>query len=359
LAEALQEYLPQLRRDPATGENHFLIVQSEDELGALGMAVGAGWMGARSMTSTSGPGLSLMAEFSGLAHFAEVPVVIWDIQRMGPSTGLPTRVSQGDLLFAHFIGHGDGRQVVLLPGPSECFEFGWRAFDLAERLQAPIFVLSDLDLGMNLWRIPSFRYPDQPMDRGKVLSAQDLTRLGGFARYKDVDGDGIGWRTLPGNAHPRAAYFTRGTGHDENAVYSEDPRVWEANMARLARKYQTAKGLVPPPVVERMRGAGVGLLGFGSTDPAIQEARHILAEDGMPTDYLRLRAVPFADEVGAFFAAHPVNWVVELNSDGQMHSLLKIDFAEHAGVMRSLAHNDGLPLTAQRVVDTVRGGKEK
>ncbi len=311
------------------------------------------------MTSTSGPGLSLMAEFSGLAHFAEVPVVIWDIQRMGPSTGLPTRVSQGDLLFAHFIGHGDGRQVVLLPGPSECFEFGWRAFDLAERLQAPIFVLSDLDLGMNLWRIPSFRYPDQPMDRGKVLSAEDLTRLGGFARYKDVDGDGIGWRTLPGNAHPRAAYFTRGTGHDENAVYSEDPRVWEANMARLARKYQTAKGLVPPPVVERMRGARVGLLGFGSTDPAIQEARHLLAEDGMPTDYLRLRAVPFADEVGTFLAAHLVNWVVELNSDGQMHSLLKIDFAEHAGVMRSLAHNDGLPLTAQRVVETVRGGRRR
>lgn len=358
LAEGLQEYLPQLRRDPTTGENHFLIVQSEDELGALGMAIGAGWMGARSMTSTSGPGLSLMAEFSGLAHFAEVPVVIWDVQRMGPSTGLPTRVSQGDLLFAHFIGHGDGRQVVLLPGPSECFEFGWRAFDLAERLQAPIFVLSDLDLGMNLWRVPEFRYPDQPMDRGKVLSAEDLTRLGGFARYKDVDGDGIGWRTLPGTAHPRAAYFTRGTGHDENAVYSEDPQVWEANMARLARKYQTAKGLVPLPVVERTSGARIGLVAFGSTDPAIQEARHILAEQGIPTDYIRLRAIPFADEVGTFLAEHPLNWVVELNSDGQMHSLLKINFAEHGGAMRSLAHNDGLPLTAQRVVQAVRGMKE-
>jgi 2-oxoglutarate/2-oxoacid ferredoxin oxidoreductase subunit alpha len=358
LAEALQEYLPQLRRDPVTGENHFLIVQAEDELGALGMAVGAGWMGARSMTSTSGPGLSLMAEFSGLAHFAEVPVVIWDVQRMGPSTGLPTRVSQGDLLFAHFIGHGDGRQVVLLPGPNDCFEFGWRAFDLAERLQAPIFVLSDLDLGMNLWRTPEFRYPDKPMDRGKVLSAEDLTRLGGFARYKDVDGDGIGWRTLPGTLHPRAAYFTRGTGHDENALYSEDPAVWEANMARLARKYQTAKSLVPEPIIERMSGAHVGLIGFGSTDPAIQEARHLLMEAGRATDYLRLRAIPFADEVGTFLSQHPVNWIVELNSDGQMHSLLKIDFAEHAGSMRSLAHNDGLPLTARRVVQAVLGEKE-
>lgn len=357
LAEGLQDYLPQLRRDPTTGDNNFLIVQSEDELGALGMAVGAGWMGARSMTSTSGPGLSLMAEFSGLAHFAEVPVVIWDVQRMGPSTGLPTRVSQGDLLFAHFIGHGDGRQVMLLPGPSECFEFGWRAFDLAERLQAPIFVLSDLDLGMNLWRIPEFRYPDKPMDRGKVLSAEDLTRLGGFARYKDVDGDGIGWRTLPGTAHPRAAYFTRGTGHDENALYSEDPHVWEANMARLARKYQTAKGLVPVPIIERMPAARVGLLGFGSTDPAIQEARHLLKEAGLPTDYMRLRAIPFADAVGAFLAEHPVNWIVELNSDGQMHSLLKIDFSEHAATMRSLAHNDGLPLTARRVVQAVRAEK--
>ncbi|MGA2821880.1 MAG: 2-oxoacid:acceptor oxidoreductase family protein, partial [Anaerolineales bacterium] len=213
LAETLQEYLPRLRKDPQGGRNDFVIVQAEDELGALGMAVGAGWMGARAMTSTSGPGLSLMAEFSGLASYAEVPVVIWDVQRVGPSTGLPTRVSQGDIMFVHAIGHGGQRQVVLLPGPEECFEFGWLAFDLAARLQAPVFVLSDLDIGMNQWMVSPFRYPDRPIDRGKILTAEDLDRLGGFARYRDVDGDGIPWRTLPGTPHPKAAYFTRGTGH--------------------------------------------------------------------------------------------------------------------------------------------------
>ncbi|MBI4770562.1 MAG: 2-oxoacid:acceptor oxidoreductase subunit alpha, partial [Chloroflexi bacterium] len=274
VADALNHYLPQLRLDPETKTPTYSIIQAEDELAALGMVIGAGWAGARAMTSTSGPGISLMTEFVGLGYFTEIPAVIVDIQRMGPSTGLPTRVSQGDLKAAYWSGHGDSKHVCLLPGSvNECFEFGWRAFDLAERLQTPVFVLSDLDLGMNPWMTRPFDYPDQPMDRGKVLSAEDVDRLGGFARYKDVDGDGIGWRTLPGAEHPLAAYFTRGTGHNERAGYSERPDDWEKNMARLGRKFETARRVAPAPVEDRVAGAEVALIGYGSADPAIQEAR--------------------------------------------------------------------------------------
>jgi 2-oxoglutarate ferredoxin oxidoreductase subunit alpha len=358
LAETLQEYLPRLRKDPQGGRNDFVIVQAEDELGALGMAVGAGWMGARAMTSTSGPGLSLMAEFSGLASYAEVPVVIWDVQRVGPSTGLPTRVSQGDIMFVHAIGHGGQRQVVLLPGPEECFEFGWLAFDLAARLQAPVFVLSDLDIGMNQWMVSPFRYPDRPIDRGKILTAEDLDRLGGFARYRDVDGDGIPWRTLPGTPHPKAAYFTRGTGHDENAEYSEDPEVYAANMARLGRKYATAAKLVPAPIIRSNPGARIGFVGFGSTDPAIEEARYELQGEGTVTDYLRLRALPFTPAVEEFIAAHERTYVVEMNTDGQLFSLLKMDIPQGATRLRSLAHSDGLPLTAEWIESTFRAQEE-
>ncbi|MGA2111922.1 MAG: 2-oxoacid:acceptor oxidoreductase subunit alpha [Anaerolineales bacterium] len=358
LAETLHEYLPRLRKDPQSGKNDFVIVQAEDELGALGMAVGAGWMGARSMTSTSGPGLSLMAEFSGLASYAEVPVVIWDVQRIGPSTGLPTRVSQGDLMFVHAIGHGGQRQVVLLPGPEECFEFGWKALDLAARLQAPVFVLSDLDIGMNQWIMPPFRYPDRPIDRGKILSAEDLDRLGGFARYRDVDGDGIPWRTLPGTDHPKAAYFTRGSGHDENAEYSEDPEVYAANMARLQRKLTTAAKLVPTPVLRSTAGARIGLIGFGSTDPAIQETQHILEEQGTPTDYLRIRALPFAPLVEEFITGHDRTYVVEMNTDGQLFGLLKMDVPQGASRLRSLAHSDGLPIAADWIVRAFRAQEE-
>ncbi|MGH2625796.1 MAG: 2-oxoacid:acceptor oxidoreductase subunit alpha, partial [Anaerolineales bacterium] len=315
LAEALEGYLPDLRKDPQTGKASYAVVQAEDEIAAIGMAVGAGWAGARAMTSTSGPGISLMAEFAGLAFFAEVPVVIWDIQRMGPSTGLPTRTSQGDLLFVRFLGHGDTKQVILLPGSvAECFEFGWRAFDIAERLQTPVFVLSDLDLGMNLWMSPPFTYPAQSMDRGKVLSDADLERLGSFARYRDVDKDGISYRTLPGTAHPLAAYLSRGTGHDENAVYTERPAEWEANMERLWRKVETARRYVPRPVIDVREGSRVGLIGFGSTDSAIHEARQRLAGEGLPTDYLRLRAVPFTEEVEAFIHEHDRIYVVEMNT---------------------------------------------
>jgi 2-oxoglutarate ferredoxin oxidoreductase subunit alpha len=354
LADALNHYLPQLRMDPETKTATYSIIQAEDEIAALGMVLGAGWSGARAMTSTSGPGISLMTEFVGLGYYAEIPAVIWDIQRMGPSTGLPTRVSQGDVIAAYRSGHGDTKHVCLLPGSvNECFEFGWRAFDLAERLQTPVFVLSDLDLGMNQWMTQPFGYPDRPMDRGKVLSAEDVDRLGGFARYQDVDGDGIGWRTLPGNPHPLAAYFTRGTGHNERAVYSERPDDWEKNMARLGRKFETARRLVPTPVEDRVPGAEVAILGFGSTDPAIEEARARLNQQGLKTSYLRLRALPLADSVKNFVAAHPRVYVVEMNTDAQMCQLLRLHVPEHATRLIPCPHSDGLPLTARWITETI------
>src|SRR5260370_1041726 len=245
--DALKDYANELRVDPNTGESTCAIIQAEDELAAIGMVVGAGWAGARAMTATAGPGISLMSEFAGLAYFAEIPSVIWDIQRMGPSTGLPTRVSQGDVLKAYFLSHGDTKQVVLLPGDmAECFEFGWTAFDIAEHLQTLVLVLSDLDLGMNLWMTEPFQYPEKPFDRGKVLNADDIARLNGFARYRDDDNDGIGPRTLPGTDHPLAAYFARGTGHNEFAQYSERPDDWENNLKRLQRKHDTARKPLAP-----------------------------------------------------------------------------------------------------------------
>ena len=316
-------------------------------------------MGARSMTSTSGPGLSLMAEFAGLAFFSEVPVVIWDIQRMGPSTGLPTRTSQGDILFVRFIGHGDSKQVMLLPGTvGECFEFGWRAFDLAERLQTPIFILSDLDLGMNLWMSEPFAYPEQPMDRGKVLSKEDLDRIGDFHRYRDVDGDGITYRTLPGTEHPLAAYFNRGTGHNEDAAYSERPEDWEGNMIRLWRKLETAREYMPLPVLHGKGNARVGLIGYGSTDPAILEARQRLAVRGMETDYMRLRSAPFTTEVSQFVREHERVYVIEMNTDGQMRQLLQLEVPEGAAKIESLCRNNGIPLSAGWVVEKLLGAEE-
>jgi 2-oxoglutarate ferredoxin oxidoreductase subunit alpha len=356
LAESLVEYLGLLRKDPDhPDKNTYVVLQAEDELAAIGMAVGAGWSGLRAMTSTSGPGLSLMAEYAGLAYYAEVPIVVWDVQRVGPGTGLPTRTAQGDLSFVNFIGHGDTQQIILLPGSvNECFEFGWRAFDIAERMQSPVFVLSDLDFGMNQWMTHPFVYPEAPMDRGKVLWEGDLERLDGvWARYKDVDGDGIPYRTVPGNRHPRAAYFTRGSGHDENAHYSEDNEVWHNMMARLKRKYATARQYVPRPVVETMDGARVGIIAFGSTEPAIQEARHFLAEENIKTDFLRLRAIPFTAEVEEFIRSHERIYVVEMNRDGQLHQLLTIANPKWAMNLISIAYIDGLPLTALFVQDAI------
>jgi len=354
LAEALQSHLPRLRKDEGTSKQTYAIIQAEDELAAIGMIVGAGWAGARAMTSTSGPGLALMAEFAGLAYYTEIPIVIWDVQRMGPSTGLPTRTSQGDILFTRFLGHGDTQQIMLIPGNiEECFEFGWRSFDIAERLQAPIFVLSDLDLGMNLWMSKPFDYPDQPMDRGKVLTAEDLEKIEEFARYRDVDGDGIPYRTLPGTDHPKAAYFLRGSGHDEKAFYSERPEDYVANLKRLALKYETARGYMPKPVIEQTEGANVGLIAYGSVDPAVKEALSRLGTHGMKIDYLRLRAVPFTDEVHEFIRKYDRIYVVEMNTNGQMHMLLRLEVPDQATKVISLAHNDGLPMSARWITEAV------
>ncbi len=303
------------------------MVQAEDELAAIGMVLGAGWAGARSMTSTSGPGISLMAEFSGLGYFAELPGVIFDVQRVGPSTGLPTRTAQADLISVAFLSHGDTQHVILLPGSvKECFDFGMAAFDLAEQLQTPVFVLSDLDLGMNNWMSDPFQYPEKPLNRGKVLSAEDLERLGGFARYKDVDGDGIPYRTLPGTAHPKAAYFTRGSGHNEDAQYTERPDDYQNLMERLKRKFDTARTLVPAPVVVQDGKSKIGLIAYGTTDFALTESRDQLKKEyGLETDYLRIRAYPFSREVAAFVASHERIYVVEQNRDAQMFDLLKLD----------------------------------
>lgn len=351
LAEALNEYLPQLRSRP-DGKNTYAVVQAEDELAAIGMAVGAGWSGLRAMTSTSGPGLSLMTEFSGLAYYTEVPLVVWDVQRIGPSTGLPTRTSQGDLSFVNFLGHGDTQQIILLPGNvHECFEFGWRAFDIAENLQAPVFVLSDLDMGMNQWMSQPFQYPSEPMQRGKILWEKDLDALkGNWARYLDKDQDGIPYRTVPGNRHPASAYFTRGTGHDEYAHYTEDPENWQRMMARLKHKYQTARKYLPLPLVHTIPGATAAIIAFGSTEAAVLEAQSQLADEhDLKTDFLRIRAVPFTDEVKAFVESYEEIFVVEMNRDGQLAELLTLEFPDHATAFRSVAFSDGLPASAKWV----------
>lgn len=361
LAESMGAFLQMLRQDPEEpGRNTYAVVQAEDELAAIGMAVGAGWSGLRAMTSTSGPGLSLMTEYTGMAYFAEVPLVVWDVQRVGPSTGLPTRTAQGDLTFTYFMGHGDTQQIILLPSSVyECFEFGWKAFDIAERIQMPVFVLSDLDLGMNNWMTRPFKYPEKPMDRGKILWEEDLDRLGdAWGRYKDVDGDGIAYRTLPGNAHPNAAYFARGTGHTPDAQYSEDAEVWHDNLERLKKKYETACQYMPRPVIESMPGAKIGILGYGSTEPAIEEARHLLAKADIPSDFLRVRALPFTSEVGDFIRKHDLNYVVEMNRDGQLNQLLTIEYPRDAASLVSVAYTDGLPLTARRVCDMITAKTE-
>jgi len=354
LAESLQAYLDRYRRDPKTGEATFAVVQAEDEIAAIGMVLGASWTGARAMTTTSGPGLSLMTEFTGFAYYAEVPAVIWDIQRVGPSTGLPTRTSQADLLSVAFLSHGDTKHVILLPATVEdCYTFGMNAFDLAERLQAPVFVLSDLDIGMNVWMSEPFRYPDKPWDRGKVLGQEELAKLSKFERYRDIDGDGIPYRTLPGTDHPLAGYFTRGSGHDERAFYTEDPETYKRVMDRLAAKYETARTLVPPPVIDRTKGAEIGILGFGSSHWAIVEARDQLAAEGLSTSYLLLKSVPFTKEVKSFLESMKVIYVVEQNRDAQMKALLTMEYPELATKLRSILHYDGLPIDAQSIVDQV------
>jgi 2-oxoglutarate ferredoxin oxidoreductase subunit alpha len=353
LIEATTDLLKKYRVTPE-GKATFAVVQAEDELAAIGMVLGAGWAGARSMTSTSGPGISLMAEFTGLGYYAEIPGVIFDVQRTGPATGMPTRTQQSDLLSVAFLSHGDTKNVVLLPGSvKECFELSYAAFDLAERLQTPVFVLSDLDLGMNNWMSDPFAYPDKPLDRGKVLTAEDLKRLGGFARYRDVDGDAIGWRTLPGTRHPKAAYFTRGSGHNESAGYTERPDEYQALMERLLRKFESARKLVPAPVTVKNGTSKIGFLAFGSTDFALRESLdQIKSEYGRSVDYMRVRAYPFAHEIHDFVASHERVYVVEQNRDAQLASLLKLDLpGEQAVKLRSILHYNGLPVDARTITE--------
>jgi 2-oxoglutarate ferredoxin oxidoreductase subunit alpha len=355
VVENLIDLLKSYRVEP-DGKANFAVVQAEDELAAIGMVLGAGWAGARSMTASSGPGISLMAEFAGLGYYAEIPGVIFDIQRTGPSTGLPTRTSQADLTFVAGLSHGDTKHVILLPGSvKECFEFGTACFDLAEQLQTPVFVLSDLDLGMNNWMSEPFEYPEKSIARGKVLTAEQLEKAGGFGRYKDVDGDGIPYRTLPGTDHPLAAYFTRGSGHNEKALYSERSDDYENNMLRLARKFETAKTLVPKPIAEGSGREKVGIIAFGTSHWAVQESRDQLErEDKIATDYLRVRAYPFTREVLDFVASHDRLYVVEQNRDAQMLNLLKIDVDPKDVVkLRSVLHFNGLPIDARSITSEV------
>ena len=363
LVEKMNYYLPQLRKDK-DGKNTYAIVQAEDELAALGITIGGAWSGARAMTSTSGAGISLMGEYVGLAYFSEVPLVIWNVQRMGPSTGLPTRTSQGDLNQAVYLSHGDTKHIVLLPGSArECFEFGWKAFDVAERMQTPVFVLSDLDLGQNQWISEPFEYPDVEMDRGKVLWEEDFEEFeaknGKWGRYKDVDGDGIPYRTVAGNRHEGSSYFARGTGHDAFANYSEDPDVWMDGMNRLSLKYETARQYVPDAIVDKVEGAKIGIISYGSNDPAIVEARDLLTAEGLKTSYLRLRALPINDTVKDFIKEYDKIFVVEMNHDGQLREILSVEMPAESTKLVSSALNNGLSLTAEWIRDDILAKKEK
>ena len=353
LCESLIDYLKKYRRDPATGKATYAVVQAEDEIAALGMVIGAGWMGARAMTSTAGPGVSLMAEFTGLGYYAEVPAVIFDIQRVGPSTGLPTRTAQQDILFTAVLSHGDTKHPLLLPASvSECYSMAMEAFDLADRLQTPVFVMSDLDLGMNTWMAEPFEYPTKPYDRGKRLDAETLTRLGQFGRYRDVDGDGIPYRTVPGDGMP--PYFARGSGHNELAQYSERADDYANNLDRLGRKFETARTLVPKPDVD-LADSGIGVIGYGTTHWAIVESRDQLREEhGVQTSYLRLRAYPFGPEIFDFIDRHERVYVVEQNRDAQMLSLLKMECTPaQFAKLRSVRHYIGLPIDGRSVTTAV------
>jgi 2-oxoglutarate ferredoxin oxidoreductase subunit alpha len=361
LPEAILEYAPKLRIDPETGKNTYAIIQAEDELAAIGMCIGAGWSGLRALSSTSGPGLSLMSEYASLAYFAEIPVVVWVIQRVGPSTGLPTRTAQGDINSAYYLGQGDTEHILLIPGSAnECFEFGWKSLDLAEKYQTAVFILSDLDLGKNQWMTDPFQYPDVPIDRGKVLWEEDLERIKDkWGRYKDLDGDYIPYRTVPGNTHPNSAYFARGTGHDDFAKYSEKPADWERNLDRIKNKILSSTKDLPPPVIQTQPGAKSGLIAFGSTDSAVQEALDYLKSENVKLNYLRLRSLPVGKDVIDFIRSQDRTYILENNRDGQMHRILSLEVPDKAVDMISLAHIDGLPLSAEWINTAVLDEENK
>jgi 2-oxoglutarate ferredoxin oxidoreductase subunit alpha len=356
LVESLMGYVKRFRTDPGTGKTTCAMVQAEDELASIGMAIGAGWAGARSMTATSGPGISLMSEFIGLGYYAEAPAVIFDVQRVGPSTGLPTRTAQGDLLSTAILSHGDTRHPMYFPAsPGECFSMTIEAFDLAEQFQTPVFVMTDLDLGMNNWMADPFPYPEAPIRRGKVLTAEDLDRLGGFARYKDVDGDGVGYRTLPGTKHPQGVYFTRGSGHNEKAQYSEREEDYVHNMDRLAHKFEAMRGHVPAPEVALNPKAAIGLVCCGTSDDAARESRdQLLAEHGIEASYLRLKAYPFTHHLADFIGRHERVYVVDQNRDAQLLGLMRLELdAGLLAKLRSVRYYGGLPLDARSVTDEI------
>lgn len=356
LCETLIDYMKRYRIDPETKKATFAIVQAEDELAAIGMVLGSGWAGARAMTATSGPGISLMGEFVGFGYYAEIPAVIFDIQRVGPSTGLPTRTAQGDILSTAFLSHGDTKHVMLFPcSVEECFTMAIEAFDLAEELQTPVFVMSDLDLGMNNWMSDPFPYPEKPLTRGKVLSLEDIKRLGHFERYRDADGDAIGYRTLPGTPHPAAGYFTRGSGHDEKAHYSERPEDYVNNMDRLNRKFETARKRVPAPVLEEAARADFGILAYGTSHWAVVESRDQLKQEyDLKTGYCRVRAFPFSEQIKDFIRRHPRVYVVEQNRDGQLCGLLRLELdPDEAKKLRSVRYYNGLPIDARSVTDEI------
>ena len=359
LCESFIAYCERFRVDAETGERKAAIIQAEDELAAIGMVFGATWAGARAMTSTSGPGLSLMAEFAGLGYYAELPGVIFDVQRAGPSTGLPTRTLQADVQFAYTLSHGDTKHLVLLPATViEAYEFAMQAFNLADRFQTPVFVLSDLDLGMNLWMTPALAYPDKPFDRGKVLTAEALANVESWGRYKDVEGDGIPYRTVPGTEHPLAGYFTRGSGHDENAHYSENPDVFRINLDRLARKHDTARAAIPQPVADES-GRSIGIIAYGTTHHAVVEARDRLSEAGIHTDYMRVRALPLAPGITPFIERHERVYVVEQNRDGQLFGILRSELPAHLiERLHSIRHYNGVPIDAGSIVEPFLAAEE-
>jgi 2-oxoglutarate ferredoxin oxidoreductase subunit alpha len=354
LMDAFKMFADRMRIDPQTGRRNFAFIQAEDELAAVGMAIGAMWNGARAFTATSGPGISLMNEFLGLAYYAEVPVVIFDIQRVGPSTGMPTRTQQGDLLLCAYASHGDTRHVCLYPAnPEECFYMAAQAFDLAERLQTPVLVLSDLDIGMNDWMCRDLKWDDNYRpDRGKMLGKEEVLKLEKFYRFLDKDGDGIGYRTLPG-VHPKAAYFTRGSGHTQYGAYTEDAADYQVVVDRLVKKWATARRLVPRAAIDATANSPFGVVSVGSCDGAIREALDTLKQRGIALDYLRVRAFPFSEDVEKFLAAHELLFVVEQNRDAQLRALLTLETAVDKAKLRSLLHYNGLPISSDFIVDGV------
>jgi 2-oxoglutarate ferredoxin oxidoreductase subunit alpha len=351
LMDAFKMFCDRMRVDQASGRRNFAFIQAEDELAAVGMVIGAMWNGARAFTATSGPGISLMNEFLGLAYYAEVPAVIFDIQRVGPSTGMPTRTQQCDILECAYASHGDTRHVCLYPAnPEECFYMALQAFDLAERLQTPVMVLSDIDIGMNDWMCRDLQWDDSYRpDRGKMLSKEEILKLEKFYRFVDRDGDGITYRTLPG-VHPKAAYFTRGSGHTQFGTYTEDSAEYQLVLDRLLKKWATAKKLVPRAVIDATAGASVGMVSLGSCDGAIREAIDLLKGHGVSIDYMRVRSFPFSEDVEKFLAAHELLFVVEQNRDAQFRALLTLESAVEKYKLRSLLHYDGLPISSRFIV---------